>query len=502
MTIPLIGNDTIAALASAPGPAARGIIRIAGDNVRDVVEAGFETSPDAAPQTKSCSIKPQSSKPDDRVAGSRDSSTTSQTLRGPRRFPGRWQLADESIRIPCDLLIWPGRRSYTGQPTAELHLPGSPPLLERVLEDLFRRGVRPARPGEFTLRAFLAGKIDLLQAEAVLGVIDAHSDAELRVALQQLAGGISARLARLRTDLLELLADLEAGLDFVEEDIEFVTRGEILSRIAAARHFVETLQLQAESRMTSSALPKVVLAGLPNAGKSSLFNALAGRPAALVSPREGTTRDYLQETLDGDGVRFELIDTAGWEASTDGISGAAQLHRADQFERAALIVWCSASDDDRARRQADEDALSRAVGPVLRVWTKCDLPHLPPDIAVHNIDPPYQGVRAHCLEEIMISVHAGIGLDDLRDEIIRRLSAPSSRSASWLGMTAARCRETLQHAAAALARAEEAAGLSAVGDELLAIDLRDALDHLGQIVGAVYTDDLLDRVFSKFCIGK
>ena len=165
--------------------------------------------------------------------------------------------------------------------------------MEAVLAELFAAGVRPASVGEFTLRAFLNGRIDLVQAEAVLGVIDALDTRRLTAALRQLAGGISDGIAQLRGDLLDLLADLEAGLDFVEEDIQFVSRGEISHRLTTVAEEVDRLLRHGESRMQSTGRARIVLAGLPNAGKSTLFNALAGRNAALVSEASGTTRDYL-----------------------------------------------------------------------------------------------------------------------------------------------------------------------------------------------------------------
>lgn len=472
-------DDLIAALASPPGPSATGIVRISGGCLRTVLEACFQPD-DASDWTVSSA---------------------------PRRFAGKWRLTDSPLRLPCQLMFWPSSRSYAGQPTAEVHLPGSPPLLERVLEDLDRRGVRSARPGEFTLRAFLAGKIDLVQAEAVLGVIDAGDDAELRTALDQLAGGISFRLAELRAGLIDLLADLEAGLDFVEEDIEFVTRAELLTRIVEARKLIDSLLQQSSSRMTSRTTPKVALAGLPNAGKSTLFNRLAGESLALVSDEKGTTRDYLRAEIAWNGIALELIDTAGWEESHEGIAGAAQHQRADQCDRAALIVWCTASDQTWEQQEQDAAAFAAASGtaPILRVQTKCDISVPSGGHEAHDCGPPsatpIQEAYAPRSEELSISAAANTGLDELRARITNLLAGPAAKSSAWLGMTAARCGESLQRARSALLRAEAAAQQSA-SEELLAVDLRDALDELGVIIGAVYTDDLLDRIFSKFCIGK
>ena len=456
---------TIAALASAPGSAARGIVRLSGNDVREVLAAWFE--------------------PHDRVGW--------QSSRIAAIHAGVLNLPHARTAIPVEVHLWPSRRSYTGQPIAELHLPGSPPLLEAVLVEAHRRGARPARPGEFTLRAFLAGRLDLLQAEAVLGVIDAHDHTELQTALAQLAGGLSGRLAELRRDLLELLADLEAGLDFIEEDIQFVGRCELIARIAVARRFVDDLLQQTTDRMQSRARAKVVLAGLPNAGKSTLFNRLASNESALVSPREGTTRDFLSAPLDWQGLSFDLIDTAGWELDATGIAQSAQHQRADQLKDADVLLWCSSATLNASQRNLDEQLFAQAEAKsrcVLRVLTQIDQIEFARAV-------PVQADGA-----LAISAVTGAGLDELAEQLRRRLSASRGPGRQWLGMTAARCRESLEAVAASLARAEAAAESDATGDELLAIDIREALDHLGRILGAVYTDDILDRVFSKFCIGK
>ena len=456
---------TIAALASPPGSAARGIIRLSGHDVREVLAGWFE--------------------PHDRVGW--------QSSRIAAVHAGVLNLLHARAAIPVEVHLWPNRRSYTGQPIAELHLPGSPPLLEAVLVEAHRRGARPARPGEFTLRAFLAGRLDLLQAEAVLGVIDAHDHTELQAALSQLAGGLSGRLAELRHDLLELLADLEAGLDFIEEDIEFVGRCELIGRIAVARRFVGDLLQQSSDRMQSRARAKVVLAGLPNAGKSTLFNRLASSESALVSSREGTTRDFLSAPIDWQGLSFDLIDTAGWEIDSTGIARAAQHQRADQLRDADVLLWCSSATLDATQHDLDGQLFAQAETQsrsALRVSTQIDRIEFPPAAAV-LADPA-----------LAISAVTGAGLDDLAEQLRSRLAASRGPGRQWLGMTAARCRESLESVVTSLARAEEAAESDATGDELLAIDIREALDHLGRIQGAVYTDDILDRVFSKFCIGK
>ncbi len=467
-------DDTIAALASPPGAARRGIVRISGPEIRQILADWFH--------------------PDDESRW--------QTARVAARHPGKLILAGARMPIRVDVYDWPNRRSYTGQPLVELHLPGSPPLLEAVLSTAHRRGARPARAGEFTLRAFLAGKLDLLQAEAVLGVIDAHDHHELQAALSQLAGGLSGRLAELRHDLLELLADLEAGLDFIEEDIEFVSRIELLARVATARAFVEDLLLQTSKRMQSRTRLRVVLAGLPNAGKSTLFNRLASGQAALVSASEGTTRDFLQAPVVCSGMEFDLVDTAGWEQSADQISGAAQQQRSEQVQQADIVIWCSAANLDSTRRDVDDQLfgdLQSHARACVRVQTQMDhvdaKSWLADSESRDELD-PFADVSPE------ISALTGDGLDRLLESIRDRFAATRGNGRQWLGMTEARCRDSFEAVAEALRRAEESAGAESAGDELIAVDVREALDHLGKILGVVYTDDILDRVFSKFCIGK
>lgn len=446
-------HDTIAALSSPPGPAVRGIIRASGADCRAALQRVFE--------------------PDDAEAWN--------NAIQPARHAGRIHLTAIERRLPVAVYFWPTGRSYTGEPMAEIHLCGSPPLLEAILAELYAAGVRPARAGEFTLRSFLTGKIDLLQAEAVLGVIDADDQVQLKSALEQLAGGISGAIHTVRDDLLALLADLEAGLDFVEEDIEFVASEEIQRRVADARQVVAELLKQAVDRMRYTGTARVVLAGPPNAGKSTLFNALLGRSAALVSEVAGTTRDYLVADVQWHGRRIELLDTAGWERETTGPLQSALALRDDQLRRANLILCCLPAGTSAAE-QFDEYVFPPGV-PRLNVVTKCDLA---------DADAP---------AGLPVSGATGAGLAELTSAVVDALGQSAFSGGELLGTTGARCRDSLQGAVAALDRAAEIAELG-LGDELLSIEIRTALDELGKVSGAVYTDDILDRIFSKFCIGK
>jgi tRNA modification GTPase len=484
-------DDTIVAVSSAPGPAPRAIVRVGGPNARAVVAKVFDASGD---------------------------------VKARRLTRGVLRLTCVHSPLPAALYFFAGPRSYTGQDIAEIHTVGSPPLVERLVADLLAAGARPARPGEFTMRAFLAGKKDLPRAEAVQAVIEAGTDADLRAALAQLAGGVSQPLEALRDDLLNLLADVEAALDFADEDIEFVGKAETLRRIDTASAQLDAVRAQLDDRTVSGRPVRVALVGLPNAGKSSLFNALAGG-TALVSPIPGTTRDYLTKTLLLAGVQIELIDTAGWQDASDTIEEQAQRLGNEQSTRADVIVWC---DERGAFAEADEARLTATGAVVLKVRTKSDLAvtptsplegevaslgsaseagggraeneNLPPTRIAARSDLPLKGggqkqdraLHSSC------SVVAPNGLDALRaalSDTVVSLTRPA------LAPSQSRCRH---HVHECLERLREARALATndAPPELLALALRGAIDALGEMTGAVYTNDLLDRIFSRFCIGK
>lgn len=448
-------NDTIVALASAAGGSYEGIIRLSGPAVVAVLERVWDAG----------TIR----------------SKSSVVLTGHLRLASEYR---DEVRIPAMVYLWPTSRSYTRQPLAEIYLPGSPPLLDLAVRALCKSGARLARPGEFTLRAFLAGRLDLTQAEAVLGVIEARDAAELQTALSQLAGGLSHQLTALRNQLLDLLSHLEAGLDFVDEDIEFITSADLQNQLAAAANAVQAIadQLQGRSE-TSATVPRVVLIGEPNAGKSSLLNALADTNAAIVSPIAGTTRDYLIRLVSIGNQQFQLIDTAGVEdAAADTIAADAQSLGQDQRQQAELQLLCiDASQPISAWSREQLRAVAKT--PRIVVWTKCDQPH--------------EKVAASALQTSAITGH---GLAELRTAIVQDLAQTASETRG-VTTTAIRCSTSLQAAAASLAVAADLATNHA-SEEWIAAELRLALDELGLVIGAVYTDDILDRVFSRFCIGK
>jgi len=474
-------DDTIAAIATGAGGAPSGIVRLSGSSTGSIVERLF---------------RPDSGEP--ALSGQ-----TPSAAQGTIKLGGHLEGEFESgLLLPTLLYYWPTARSYTRQKAAELHTLGSPPLLEALLGHCCRFGARLAEPGEFTLRAFLGGRLDLTQAEAVLGVIEATGRAELDASLEQLAGGLARPLAHLRESLLEMLAHLEAGLDFVEEDMAFIEPAELQARLTEAAAEVQRLADQLRTRGELAPHAAVVLAGLPNVGKSSLFNALCqlnarpqfnvrrGRAEALVSPEAGTTRDYLTTELELGGVPCRVVDTAGTASESDlgAIDRAAQSLSRQQRRSAKLTLVClDVTRPPSAAEIAELEKLEPAT--TIVVWTKCDA-------AADAASPATIG----SLEAIRTSAHRGDGLGELGRRIELRLRA-ADESSSGARSTAARCGDSLRLAGESLDRAIETSAQPGT-EELAAAEIRCALDELGRVAGTVYTDDILDRVFSRFCIGK
>jgi tRNA modification GTPase len=324
----------------------------------------------------------------------------------------------------------------------------------------------------------LTGKIDLTRAEAVLGVIEAATPAQLSAATGQLAGGLASQVLELRDRLLDHLTLVEAALDFVDEpDVLAIDPVELARAIESGRDRVADLARRMTARDQARDRPRVALSGRPNAGKSRLFNALARADRAIVTDQPGTTRDPLVAAIECDGLLIDLIDTAGLDDSSDPIDQAARTARAVQVSAADLVLACAPCDEPFHQPSA-----TRAHVPSLPVATKADLGDAP-------------------ITALATSAATGAGLDDLRRAIARTLRERPSDGGDLVASTAARCRQAMTDTADALARAGRALRDDAP-PELVAADLRGAVDGLGLVVGAVATEDMLDLIFRRFCIGK
>lgn len=379
---------------------------------------------------------------------------------------------------------FPSPRSYTGEEVAEVSAHGSPVVLSAILRRAIEAGARLAEPGEFTLRAFLNGKLDLIQAEAVADLIDAVTPLQARAAFDQLEGTLTAVIGAIEKELFDVVARLEASLDFPDEGYHFVAPQEARESLARVIASIDSLLAQAERGRLIREGAQVAIVGAPNVGKSSLFNALLNANRAIVTAVPGTTRDLLTERADIGGLSLALIDTAGVRDTADIVEqeGVSRARSALSVADLILVVL------DRSRPLTDDDRelLGRtAAQPRVIVVNKCDLP---------------AAWDASGLTRVEISVLTGSGLDDLIAAIARALSAEES-SRDRPAVTNLRHAMLLQRARAALLQATDALEGS-ISEEFPLLDLQEAGHALQEITGRRTTDDLLQHIFKNFCIGK
>lgn len=395
-------------------------------------------------------------------------------------------LADE-VLVTC----FPAPGSYTGEDVVEIAGHGSPLLLAGILRAACAAGARLAEPGEFTLRSVVRGKRDLVQAEAVADLIEAVTPAQARAAFEQLDGTLSAAIQRIEERLFEMRAALEASLDFPDEGYHFITSGAVRRGLAEVAADISRLLATSASGRLIREGALVVLAGAPNAGKSSLFNALANAPRAIVTPVPGTTRDVLSERVVFEGMAVTLVDTAGDRVSSDAIEqeGVVRARQAVQTATVVLVVI----DGSRSRSPEDETVLFATAGRSrIVVVNKCD--------EVRRVSSSWADE-----EEVAVSALTGEGLDRLRAAVVQRLGLRSSAASDDPLVTNVRHVLCLERALDAVRRAERAAGAAdegAVPEEFLVADIDEAQRDLQEVTGARSSDDVLAYVFSRFCLGK
>lgn len=451
-------DDTIAAVATPAGQGAIALIRLSGSDALAILKRVFFPAGNRAVHELA-----------DRRA-----------MLGKLR-DGNGEGIDEVLAT-----VFRGPRSYTGEDVVEISCHGGILVTQRVLEALLAAGARPANPGEFSQRAFLNGKMDLTQAEAVMDLISAQTELGLRAAREQLAGRLGEKMMDLRAGLLSLVANIEAYIDFPDEDIDPASGLALAERARAARDTVKALLATADRGRILREGARVVIYGEPNVGKSSLLNLLLGFDRAIVSDVAGTTRDTLEEVINLRGIPLRLVDTAGVRASDDEIEIEGMQRTRQQVENADLVLWIVDGSQPRPQQKSSKGLEG---GRELLILNKSDL----------GLHPDWQAG-----EGVGISCTEGQGIDDLEDAVVNVLSADGEVWGDNLVAINSRHQDCLNRALQDLEAAEK--GLGQGGDaqspEIVAIELRSALDHVGEIVGRVDSEEILGEIFSSFCIGK
>lgn len=396
------------------------------------------------------------------------------------RFKIEEKVLDEVV-----LTLFRSPQSYTGEDICEISFHGSSFILNQALDALIASGASLAAPGEFTQRAFLNGKMDLSQAEAVADLIASESEAEHRLAMHQMRGGFSQEINRLREELINFASLIELELDFSEEDVEFANRDELQALIEKIQAFVLKL---IESFKLGNAVKNgvpIAIIGKPNAGKSTLLNALLNEDKAIVSEIAGTTRDAIEDVVNINGICFRFIDTAGIRETEDIIESIGVKRSYEKMQNAAVVLYLFDISEAAEEHQTATDSIHQKLNentPLLIVGNKAD------------------STTNHHKVDVLISAKTGEGLELLKDQLGEILQISNLGKGDTV-VTNTRHLEALKATNVAL-DASLTALTSGLSGDLVAADIREALHHLGSITGAISADDLLGTIFGKFCIGK
>lgn len=452
-------GKTIVALATAPGTSALAIIRLSGDKAINLADRVFRS-----------------------VHGKALHQQKSHTIHLGHIVQNQRTL-DEVL-----LSIFRAPHSYTGEDVVEISCHGSMYIQQQLIQLLQKEGAQMAEPGEFTLRAFLNGKMDLTQAEAVADLIASEGEAAHRMAIQQLRGGISNQLEQLRQELIEFASLVELELDFSEEDVNFADRNALDKRLHQAQTTIKTL---IDSFGIGNAMKQgvpVAIAGKPNAGKSSLLNALAQEEKAIVSEIAGTTRDSIEDTVIIDGIQFRFIDTAGLRETTDTIEAIGVEKAKTKISMAQVLLYVVDPKTMTPEEIIKETQSLQHQNPLV-LLNKSDL------YDVNHLDT--LGASLGDLDSLIISATTDVGLDKLREYLVQLVHHTNYDTI----VSNSRHHNELQRTLNSLMAVREGLSNDLSGD-LLAVDLRTALHHLGMLTGSISSDELLGNIFANFCIGK
>jgi len=455
-----VHNDTIVAISTPPGRGGIGIVRLSGPDAKNI----------AAPMLR----------------------LRHPLAAGHARFGELLSTDGEKLdEIVATLFAAPN--SYTGEDVLEIAAHGAPVILEAIVQQCIGGGARLANPGEFTERAFLSGRIDLTQAEAVRDLIDSQTLYQAKIAAQQLEGALSKRLQPVKQRLVDLIAVLEAGIDFAEDDVSILPDPAILERIGAVRQpLAQLASTFAYGKIVHQGL-MLAIVGRPNVGKSSLFNCLVERERAIVTSTPGTTRDLVSETVAIGGIPIQLIDTAGIRQALDEAESIGIRKSMEALADADLVLVVL--DASQAAMVEDDELLSQTQNrPAIVVRNKCDLAGSSPWSVA-------SGPSSSGPSRVQVSALTGEGIPELRAEILRHIGGDSRAQAEAGFLTNVRHQGLIEDSLAALDIATGAV-TARVPHEMLLLDLYNALRPLDAVTGATTTDDILNLIFTTFCIGK
>jgi tRNA modification GTPase len=473
-------DDTIVAIATPPGRGGIGVVRLAGPEAKNIALSMLRLKHDLEPGR---AIFGELIEAEDAGMGTGISQACperSRRVQAERNPAGR---IDEVV-----VTYFAKPHSYTTDDIVEISAHGSPVVLRYIVEMAVASGARLAEPGEFTMRAFLNGRIDLTQAEAVRDLIDSQTLFQAKVAAQQLEGALSHRLQPIKQKLVELIAVLEAGIDFAEDDVSVLPSDQIFQRIAAINSPLEELAASFSYGKVVHEGLTLAIVGRPNVGKSSLFNRLVERERAIVTASPGTTRDLVSETVAIGGIPVKLVDTAGIRRALDEAESIGIRKSMEALADADLVLVVLDSSQPAAAE--DRELLNQVNGrPAIVVQNKSDI------TSSQFAAPSSQ------LTSVRTSAITGQGIPELRDEILRHVGGDCGGHAEAGFLTNVRHRNLVRESMAALTTAQKAVN-NEIPHEMLLLDLYNALRPLDEITGATTTDDILNLIFSTFCIGK